>query len=147
VIFGKDSREFDEFDGICKIFAFHNTSVAIARSGVVFIWGGREYEGKNSTKSERPDWKPYIKKIVLGCAMSDKRSGLFEAQGKEMSSTMTAGGLKDEVTQTLNKCKIIMTENAERTRKKIDFEEAEKGKNSTLSDPNRLGTNRLANVS
>jgi hypothetical protein len=78
--------------------------------------------------------------------MSDKRSGLFEAQGKEMSSTMTADGLKDEVTQTLNKCRIIMTEDAERIRKKIDFDDAEGGKNSTLGDPKKGGTSRTANV-
>jgi hypothetical protein len=78
--------------------------------------------------------------------MSDKRSGLFEAQGKEMSSTMTADGLKDEVTQTLNKCRIIMTEDAERIRKKIDFDDAEGGKNSTLGDPKKGGTSRGANV-
>jgi hypothetical protein len=105
VIFGKDSREFDEFDGICRIFAFNDTSVAIARSGVVFTWGSRNYEGQKCRDKDCPKWKPKIRKTVLGFAMSDKRSNLFEARGKEVSSTITAEGLKDEVTQTLNKCK------------------------------------------
>jgi hypothetical protein len=78
--------------------------------------------------------------------MSDKRSGLFESQGKEMSSTMTTDGLKDEVTQTLNQCKIIMTEEAEKMRKKIDSEDAEKGKNSNFGDPSRGSTSRMGEV-
>jgi hypothetical protein len=144
VIFGKGNKEFDEFDGIYKIFAFHNTSVAIARSGVVFFWGGREYEGQKSRKSEDCNWKPHIKKTVFGCNMSDKRSGLFENQGKEMSSTITADGLKDEVTLTLNKCKIIMTENAERIRKKIENDNVEVNISPLPSDPDKGGRGRQA---
>jgi hypothetical protein len=77
--------------------------------------------------------------------MSDKRSGLFEAQGKEMSSTNTSDGLKDEVTQTLNACKSIMTENAEKIRKKIEFENVEVKNGSLLGDPEKGGRGRLAN--
>jgi hypothetical protein len=105
VVFGKSNKEFDEFDGICRIYAFHNTSVAIARSGVVFTWGDREYEGQKCRKESVPNWIPRARKTILGCPMSDKRSNLFEAQGKEMSSTITAEGLKDEVMQTLYQCK------------------------------------------